>query len=82
MLKWVGWVGTGRHSRSEFDIVIEDLGRPPAANDPLSADSRPIVHAFLSEDVEPQEGLGIEIAGHVLEPDPAQAGAKWRLRRV
>jgi hypothetical protein len=82
MLKWVGWIGTGRHSLNDFDVVIEDLGRPPDPDDPTQAEGRPIRRSFISEDIEPAPGLGVEIAGNVLEPDPVDTGKRWRLRRA
>lgn len=70
MLKTIGHWGTGKHALNEFDIVIEDLGRPPDEDDaPGGAPPGvPVARTFLEEDVEPEEGMDVQFDKQILRP--------------
>jgi hypothetical protein len=56
---------TGKHSAQPFqvdDVHILDLGRPPECDPPeASADGSSTSLAFIAEDVDPAEGLDVDL---------------------
>lgn len=73
MLKTYGHWGTGRHALNDFDVVVEDLGRPPEEDDaPGDAPAgAPVARTFLKdieEDVEPEEGMDVQFDLQILRP--------------